>query len=82
VPKKRKPTCLCHKPTGQARVRIDGKDHYLGEYGSAASRERYVDLIVEAFAKNGMRPGTFSPSTSSGFGTPPIPLGTPFAVPS
>jgi hypothetical protein len=53
--KKRKPSYLLHKPTGQARVRIDGKDHYLGAYdylgayGSRESRERYDDLIAEWF---------------------------------
>jgi hypothetical protein len=49
--KKRKPSYLRHKSTGQARVRIDGKDHYLGPYGSPESRERYDDLIAEWFAK-------------------------------
>jgi hypothetical protein len=28
------PAYTLHKPTNQARVRIDGHDHYLGEYGS------------------------------------------------
>ncbi|MDA1013978.1 MAG: site-specific integrase [Planctomycetota bacterium] len=50
---KRKPSYLLHKATGQARVRINGKDHYLGEYGSPESRERYDDLITEWFSKNG-----------------------------
>ena len=45
MPKKRKPAYTLHKPTGQARVRIKGKDHYLGEYGTPESRERYDDLI-------------------------------------
>ena len=48
-----KPGYLHHKPTGQARVRIDGKDHYLGPYGSPESRERYEDLIAEWFARQG-----------------------------
>ena len=51
MPSKRKPGYLHHKPTGQARVRIDRKDHYLGPYGSSESRERYEDLIAEWFAK-------------------------------
>lgn len=52
MPKKnRKPSYLLHKPSGQARVRIDGKDHYLGEYGSPESRDRYDELIAEWFAK-------------------------------
>ena len=50
---KRKPSYLLHKSTGQARVRIDGKDVYLGRYGSRESRDRYDDLIAEWFAKNG-----------------------------
>ena len=53
MPKKRKPSYLLHKPTSQARVRIDGKDHYLGEYGSQESRDRYDDLVAEWFALNG-----------------------------
>ena len=49
--RKRKPSYLLHKPTNQARVRIGGRDHYLGKYGSPESRERYDDLIAEWFAK-------------------------------
>ena len=36
-----------HRPTGQARVRIRGKTHYLGKFGSKASREKYRQLIAE-----------------------------------
>ena len=43
---KKKPAYSCHKPTGQARVRINGKDYYLGEYGSPASYEKYEDLVT------------------------------------
>lgn len=39
------PSYLLHKPTGQARVRIDGKDHYLGKYGSEESRQLYGKLV-------------------------------------
>ena len=38
--KKKPPSYLLHKATGQARVRIDGRDHYLGEFGSDQSRIR------------------------------------------
>ena len=41
------PSYLLHKPTGQARVRIDGKDHYLGPYGSDESRIAYGKLIAQ-----------------------------------
>ena len=47
------PACTLHKPTGEARVRIDGRDHYLGVYGSRESRLRYDDLIAEWFARRG-----------------------------
>lgn len=50
---KTKPAYLLHKPSGQARCRIAGKDHYLGEYGSQASRDRYEELIAEWFARSG-----------------------------
>ena len=53
MPAKRKPAYGLHKPSGQARVRIDGEDHYLGVYGTPESRDRYDDLIAEWFAKNG-----------------------------
>lgn len=47
MPAKRKPAYTLHKSTGQARVRIDGKDHYLGLYGSPESYESYDDIISE-----------------------------------
>lgn len=50
---KKKPAYLLHRPTGRARVRIDGRDLYLGEYGSPASRERYDELVAEWFARQG-----------------------------
>ena len=34
-----------HRPTGQARVRINGKDHYLGPHGSEESKREYERLI-------------------------------------
>src|SRR5262245_46827535 len=44
---KRRPSYLLHKQTGQARMKVNGKLYYLGEYGSRESRERYDDLIRE-----------------------------------
>ncbi len=46
MPAKKKPAYTLRKATGQARVRIDGKDHYLGPYGSEESRDRYDELIT------------------------------------
>ncbi len=50
---KKTPSYMLHKPTGQARVRIDGEHHYLGVHGSPASRERYDDLIAAWRTRNG-----------------------------
>jgi len=36
--------------TGQARVRIDGKDVYLGKYGTPESKERYNALVADLLA--------------------------------
>ncbi len=40
------PAYVHHKPSGQARVRINGKDHYLGVYGSSESKLEYDNLIA------------------------------------
>jgi hypothetical protein len=44
---RRTPSYCHHKATGQAVVRIDGKDRYLGKYGSQESRQEYDRLIAE-----------------------------------
>jgi len=41
------PRYTCHKATGQARVRIDGKDHYLGKFGLPESHQAYAKLIAD-----------------------------------
>ncbi len=41
------PAYTLHKPTGQARVRIRGKDHYLGAFDSPESRSRYEKIIAD-----------------------------------
>ncbi len=43
----RVPALTLHKPTGQARVRIEGRDHYLGSFGTDEAQERYKRLIAE-----------------------------------
>ena len=37
--------------SGQARVNIHGKDHLLGIYGSASSREAYRRIVAEWLAR-------------------------------
>ena len=41
------PAYTYHKPSGQARVRVNGKDVYLGVHDSAESRERYAQIILD-----------------------------------
>lgn len=41
------PSYRHHKATGQARVTLDGRDHYLGTFGTPESRARYDRLIAE-----------------------------------
>ena len=45
VPKYRR-----HKPTGQAVVTLNGKDHYLGKWNTKASRAEYRRLVGEWLA--------------------------------
>lgn len=45
-PKTLVPSYTLHRPSGQARVRIDGRDFYLGPYGSEESRRRYGELVA------------------------------------
>ena len=40
-----------HKASGQARVRIDGKDYFLGRHGTKASRNEYRRVINEWLAR-------------------------------
>lgn len=57
------PKYSLHKATGQARVIIGGKHHYLGKYGSPGSRNLYAKLIGQQFHKESDLPesalGTF-----------------------
>lgn len=41
------PTYQLHRPTGCARVRVNGKIVWLGRYGSPESREKYAKIVDE-----------------------------------
>ena len=41
------PGYLLHKPSGRARVRINGEYVYIGEFGSPESRQKYGELIAD-----------------------------------
>ena len=43
------PKYALHKPSGQARVRINGKDIYLGVFNSKESQEAYERLVAKFF---------------------------------
>lgn len=60
------PAYLLHQATGKARVRIDGKDYYLGEYGTDASRQQYGELIAKHCAGLPIDPFAAGSSTSKG----------------
>ena len=53
--------CFCGKPskhcaTGQAVVRLNGKDFYLGRYGSAAAKAEYDRRITECLGNGRQLP--------------------------
>lgn len=52
----RTPGYCLHRPSGQARVTLNGKDYYLGKYGSPESREAYDRLIAEWLAAGRQTP--------------------------
>src|SRR5687767_15041069 len=61
-PKNAQPSYLEHKPSGQARVRINGVDHYLGPYRSPESLQKYNQLMVDLAAGRPIN-GTAKPAT-------------------
>lgn len=49
----RRPRMTLHKPSGQARCRINGRDHYLGPWGSAKAQHEYDHLLRQWTLKHG-----------------------------
>src|SRR5687768_479679 len=41
------PSLTHHKPSGKARVRIQGKDFYLGPWGSSEAQQKYGQLLAD-----------------------------------
>jgi integrase len=50
----RNPSYRCHKATGQAVVTLNGRDFYLGKYGSHPSKIEY-DRVIAKWLVNGRR---------------------------
>jgi hypothetical protein len=55
-PRPLEPKYRFHKSSGQAYVVIDAKDVWLGEYGSAASRNKYHHVLSEWIARDRQGP--------------------------
>lgn len=49
------PKYALHKRSGQARVRIDGREHWLGPYDSPESRARYDELIASHLSRRNQK---------------------------
>ena len=49
---KKKPAYQHHKASGQAKVRVNGQDTYLGKYGSPESYERYEEIVSDWMIRN------------------------------
>src|SRR5437868_2735797 len=50
----RTPAYRHHRPSGQAVVTLNGRDHYLGPYGTPESKSEYDRLVAE-WLTNGRR---------------------------
>jgi integrase len=46
-PRNSVPPYKLHKPSGQARIRLNGNDIYLGKYDSPESRQEYARIVAE-----------------------------------
>jgi len=51
------PKRVHHKPTGQDRVRVNGRDYYLGPHNSRKAKRNYRRLIAEWLAGQHPEPG-------------------------
>ena len=60
---RRSPTYCCHKASGQAVVRLSGRDFYLGPYGSEESHRRFGELVARWLAGGRCLVSLVRPST-------------------
>jgi integrase len=65
------PAVRHHKPSGRARVRIGGKDFWLGRYGSPEAQARYDDLIARYLAAGRTAPAPPTVETPAAAVPPP-----------
>ena len=50
------PQYRLHKPSGLARVIVDGKHVYLGKYGSEGSHTAYSKILAEFLSQGASTP--------------------------
>jgi integrase len=55
-----------HKASGQSRVRIGGRDYYLGPHGSEEARRRYAELISTLVQNGQQAPAEKRPDAPAG----------------
>jgi integrase len=48
---KRVPVPRLHKASGQARIKVDGREVWLGKFGSAEARRRYAEFLAKRTAE-------------------------------
>ena len=70
------PALRHHRPCGRARVRIDGRDYWLGRYGSPEARAGYDALIARYLAAGRKAP----PPAPAGVEPPPDPASVTVTV--
>ena len=58
------PSYSFHKATGQARVRVAGRDFYLGKFGSIESRQEYARVLAQHVSGLEIAPAAPSPVPS------------------
>ena len=64
------PAYRLHKPTGQAVVRLNGRDFYLGKHGSEASHEVYRRTVAGWLVADQSRP--LNSEAAPGSSTPSV----------
>ena len=57
----RVPRYCLHKSSGHARVRVDGREIFLGPYNSPESLERYQRIVAELVASRASKPEAVHP---------------------
>ena len=69
-PKHLLPQMRLHAQSGHARVRIDGRTHWLGRFGSLEAQAAYGRLIAQYLANRGAGPSPVEgPAAQTGGGT-------------